>query len=139
MINLEILEKIDDRNKVISKLPRFQQKIANSVLSGKGTEEVMALCEAMMQNEIATLQDLSPKYWSHEIQQKVFIFHGANDSMVPFTESIQLAESIPNSELLISYIYEHKEISTNKGMYFKLKEFIRMAHFFSKFYYCHEN
>ena len=69
----------------------------------------------------------------------MFIFHGANDSMVPFTESIQLAESIPNSELLISYVYEHKEISTNKGTYFKLKEFMRMLHFFSKFYYYHEN
>ena len=93
----------------------------------------------MIQNEIATLQDLSPKYWCHKIQKKVFIFHGANDSMVPFTESIQLAESIPDSELLISYIYEHKEISTDKGMYFKLKEFMRMLHFFSKFYYYHEN
>jgi len=59
--------------------------------------------------------------------------------MVPFTESIQLAERIPDSELLISYIYEHKEISTNRGTYFKLKEFMRMLQFFSKFYYYNEN
>ena len=99
----------------------------------------MALCQVMVKNESATLQDLSPKYWCHEIQQKVFIFHGANDSMVPFTESIQLAKSMPNSELLISYVYEHKEISTNKGIYFKFKEFMRMLQFFSRFYYYHEN
>ena len=59
--------------------------------------------------------------------------------MIPFTESIQLAERIPNSELFISYIYEHKEISTNKGTYFKLTEMVRMLHFFSKFYYYNEN
>ena len=139
VIGLEIQKQFEDRDKVISTLPRFQKDIVNSVLSGKGTEEVMALCQVMVKNETATLQDLSPKYWCHKIQQKVFIFHGANDSMVPFTESIQLAESIPNSELLISYVYEHKEISTNKGTYFKLKEFMRMLHFFSKFYYYHEN
>ena len=92
-----------------------------------------------MQNEKTTLHDLSPKYWCHAIEQKVFIFHGANDSMIPFTESIQLAESIPSSELLISYIYEHKEIATDRGTFFKLKEYIRMVQFFSKFYYYNEN
>ena len=136
---LEIQEKIDERDKIISTLPSSQKNIVHSVLSGKATEEVISLCQAMIQNETATLRNLSPKYWCHEIQQKVFIFHGANDSMIPFTESIQLAENIPDSELLLSYIYEHKEISTNKGTYFKLKEFIRMSHFFSKFYYYHEN
>ena len=138
-INLQIQEKFEDRDKVISNLPRFQKNIVNSVLSGKRTAEIMVICQAILQNEVTTLQDLSPKYWCHNIQQKVFIFHGANDSMVPFTESIQLAEYIPDSELLISYIVEHNEISTNKGSYIKIKEFIRMVHFFSKFYYYNEN
>ena len=40
---------------------------------------------------------------------------------------------------LLSYIYEHKEISTNGGFFYKSKEFIRMLQFFSKFYYYHEN
>lgn len=139
VINFHIQEKFDDRDKVISKLPRFQQNIANSVLSGKRTEEAMELCQVMMENEIETFQALSPKYWCYKIKKKVFIFHGANDSMIPFTESTDLAASIPDSELLISYIYEHKEISTNKSTFFKLKESIRMSHFFSKFYYHHEN
>jgi len=139
VINLEIQEKNDDRDMVISKLPSFQQNIVNSVLNGKGTEEVIALCQEMIQNERETLRDLSPKYWCFKIKQKVFILHGANDSMVPFTESIQLAESIPDSELLISNIYGHKEISTDQSMFIKIKEFMRMAHFFSKFYYYNEN
>ena len=139
VIKLEVQEKYEDRDMVLSKLPKFQQNIVNSVLSGKSTEEVRSLCQAMVHNETATLQDLSPKYWCDKIKRKVFIFHGANDSMVPFTESIQLAKSIPDSELLISYIYEHKEISTNKGTYYKLREFVRILHFFSKFYYYYEN
>ena len=65
--------------------------------------------------------------------------HGANDSMVPFTESVLMHEHIKNSELLISYLYEHKEIATNKGIGFKLKELHRMAAFFSKLYYNYEN
>ena len=84
-------------------------------------------------------KSLSPKCWNKEINTKVFIFHGANDSMVPYTESLQLANSIPNVELLISYIYEHKEISTNRGKLFKLVELLRMVNFFSSFFYHHEN
>ena len=139
VINLHIQEKMDDRDKTIRKLPRFQQNIVNSVISGKGTEKIMDMCQEMVLNEKVALQNLSPKYWCYKIQQKVFIFHGINDSMVPFTESIQLAESIPDSELLISRIYEHKELSTNRNAYYKIKEFIRMGHFFSKFYYYNEN
>ena len=139
VINLHIQDKMNDRDMVKSKLPRSQQNIVNAIISGKRTEEIMDLCQQIMLNEIDTFQDLSPKYWCYKIQKKVFIFHGINDSMVPFTESIQLAESIPDSELLISHIYEHKEIATNRNTYFKMKEFVKMGYFFSKFYYYNEN
>ena len=93
----------------------------------------------IIKNESSTFKDLSPKYWCHEIQQKVFIFHGANDSIVPFTESIQLAEYVSDVELLISYLYTHKEIVKDTSSYFLFKEVLRIIHFFSKFYYYNEN
>ena len=133
-MDLQIQEKINARDKVISKLPRFQQKIANSVLSGKRSKEVHALCQAMIKNEMTTFQDLSPKYWCHKIKQKVFLFHGANDSMVPFTESIQLSEILPNSELLISHLYEHNAISTNRGVFAIFMEIIKLINFYAKLF-----
>ena len=42
--------------------------------------------------------------------------------MVPFTESILLSKQLSNSTLLISFLYEHREISTNRGVLFKIKE-----------------
>ena len=47
------------------------------------------------------LEYLSPNNWARNIKNKVFVIHGANDSMVPFTESTYLAKTIQNSELLI--------------------------------------
>ena len=139
VLKLHIDEKFQERDELVRKLPKIQKGIANSVLSGNAIPEVSEICKTIMENEKDILKSLSPKQWGHNISQKVFIFHGANDSMVPFTESIQLADYIPNSELLISYIYEHKEISTDKGFFYKSREFIRMLQFFSKFYYHHEN
>ena len=139
VLELQIEEKLNERDKLISKLPRFQKNIINSIINSDPAEEVIKLSNQILQSETKALKELSPKYWCNEIQNKVFVFHGANDSMVPFTESIKLAENLPNSELLISYIYEHKEISTNEGSLFRLKELLKMATFFSKLYYNYEN
>ena len=59
--------------------------------------------------------------------------HGANDSMVPFTESIYLHKNLPNSTLLISFLYEHREISTDRNIFFKIKEFIKLINFNAKY------
>ena len=65
--------------------------------------------------------------------------HGANDSMVPFTESVLMHDNIKNSELLISYLYEHKEISTKRGIFFKIYELLRMEFFFASYFRYNEN
>ena len=85
------------------------------------------------------IEMMSPKYWSEKIDSKVFIMHGSNDSMVPYTESINLHKYIKNSSLFISYMYEHKEISTNRGILFKLREFYKMYSFFKSYFKYNEN
>ena len=139
VMDLHIKEELNMRDSIIAKLPSNQKSIVQSILNGECNTRVKELCNAMIVNEKEALKNLSPKYWVHKIKQKVFIFHGANDSIVPFTESIQLAEHIPNAELLISYLYTHKEIVKDTSSYFLLKEVLRMIHFFSKFYYYNEN
>ena len=104
--------------------PEFQKNIFYSIIQGSPTLEVKELAQAIIKNEQESFKSLSPKYWANNIQEKVFILHGSNDSMVPFTESIQLAEDLPNSELFISYLYEHSEFSTNGGFFFNFIEII---------------
>ena len=85
------------------------------------------------------IQDLSCKPICHKVLSKVFIFHGANDNMVPFTESIQLNQLITDSMLLISYLFEHKGLSSKSNIFFKIKEAIRLLRFFYKFDKYHAN
>jgi hypothetical protein len=54
--------------------------------------------------------------------------------MVPFTESVQLADNIINSSLLVSFLYEHREISSDRGIFFKIKEAIKMINFFAYYF-----
>ena len=80
------------------------------------------------------LSYLSPKNWAENIHTKTFIMHGANDSMVPFTESTMLADKIKNSKILISFLFEHREMSNNRGILFKIKEILKMINFFALYF-----
>ena len=124
---------------LINKLPDFQKEMFHSIMSGTSTPEVKKLAQTILKNEQESFKHLSPKYWAEDISEKVFIMHGAHDSMVPFTESIQLADYLPNTELCISYLYEHNEFSSNGGFFFKIKELIKLLQFYAKLFFHYEN
>jgi len=95
--------------------------------------------EIIQKEQIHQLDSISPKKWSDKIDSKVFIMHGANDNMVPYTQSTKLSNSISNSELFISYLYEHNEIAPKRSKSHKIKELIRLVNFFKKFLQYHED
>ena len=123
----------------VDQLPKFQKNIFSSIIQRNLTPEVKELAKAIIKQEHQNLKKLSPKYWANKIQNKVFILHGANDSMIPFTESIQLSEILPNSELFISHLYEHNEISTNRSVFFMFMEIIKFIHFYAKLFTHYED
>ena len=118
----------------LKQLPEFQKILYKSIIDRNINDEVKDLTNKMIENEKKCLEHLSPINWANQIENKVFIIHGANDSMVPYTESIKLAKVLPNSELFISYLYEHNEISTNRGVFFISKEIIRLIIFYYKLF-----
>ena len=139
VIQLHIQQKFDEQNKQMAKLPPNQNEIVQSIIRGKASPVVKDLALEIISNEQDTFKNLSPKQWCKDISQKIFILHGANDSMIPFTESIQLAEYLTDNELLISYLYEHKEISTKKWGIFNTNEVMKLIQFYAKFFSHNEN
>ena len=139
IINLRIQDKLDEVDLKISQLPdvpeKFMKNIFDSIINKKIKDEIYKV----INKEKEFIQLMSPKYWGHKITEKVFIMHGSNDSMVPFTESINLNNCVDDSELFISYMYEHKEISTDKGLLFKVKEFHKMYKFFKEYFKYNES
>ena len=119
-----IMEELDEENKQLVKL----------ILKGKMNNELKLMVNQIIENNKDLLEYLSPELWAKNIKNKVFVIHGANDSMVPFTESILLSKQLSNSTLLISFLYEHREISTNRGVLFKIKEIFKMIKFFANYF-----
>ena len=77
--------------------------------------------------------------WCEKINTKTFVMHGANDNMVPYTQSVDLANHLPNSELFISYLYEHNEISPKRSFFYKIKELLRIVSYMRGYIKYHEN
>lgn len=134
LLKYRIKDEDDKMKNIKNSLGIENQKLVDNILKGNISEEIKILIENMIDRNKELLEYLSPKNWSKNINTKTFIIHGANDSMVPFTESTLLANQIPNSELLISFLYEHREISTNRGIFFKIKEVFKMIKFFAYFF-----
>ena len=135
IINLQIKDKHDEVKEKIKELPDPKtQKFIQNIFDCKIDVDVANEIYKVIDNEKDFIKTMSPLYWADKVNSKVFIMHGSNDSMVPFTESINLNKYLKNSSLFISYMYEHKEISTNKGFIFKLKEFYKMYCFFKKYF-----
>ena len=123
----------------IKKLNPEQKEIIESAFNGVASESIKKIC-TQIKNECKDLiNEISPKYFCRNVKEHTFIAHGANDTMVPYTESLLLSKNMSNNELFISYLYEHKEISSDKGIVFKIKEIFKMMHYFSKYFYYNEN
>ncbi len=126
--DLELVEKLKQN------LNEHDHTLITDVLNGKINPEIEKISKEIIQSQKEILNELSPSTFCHKISSKVFVMHGANDSMVPYSESIKLGKNLPNNELLISYLYEHKEISTNSGIISKFIEFIKLEHFFASYF-----
>mgnify|MGYP001479308420 CR=1 FL=1 len=129
-----------DPLKVLFKLvENLKNQGINFLFDSKINDEIENEISRAINKEKEFIKSMSPKYWANKIKNKVFIMHGSNDSMVPFTESIELHRSIEASSLFVSYMYEHKEISTDKGIIFKVKEFYKMFKFFKGYFKYNES
>jgi len=130
--------RIEDNDLEVDKIKKSlndnDKKLIEKILNGEIDQDIKLLIEKMIDQNRDLLEYLSPQKWANNISTKTFIIHGANDSMVPFTESVLLAANINKSELLISFLYEHREISTDRGIFFKAKEAFKMIRFFA-FYF----
>ncbi len=113
--------------------------LMRDILESRFSDEVLRILSLIIKDKKAEFDSFSPKGWASKINAKVFIMHGASDNMVPYNQAELLSNSIADSELFISYLYEHNEISDKSSTMHKINEMIRLVLFFNKFIKHHEN
>jgi hypothetical protein len=139
IVSLRIADKLDEVEQEMKSLPVLAQSFLNDIFEANVKENILSEINRVINQEQSYIEYLSPEFWVDKINEKVFIMHGSNDSMVPYTESINLCKKLKGSSLFVSYMYEHKEISTNRGILFKLKEIIKMILFFRGYFRYNES
>ena len=133
VIQLRVNGQKEKSNEKIKLLNNKELNIIEAITTGKINSQVQNIVNQILKNKSEYIDDLSCKKVCKNIMTKVFILHGANDNMIPYTESIQLDELLPNSELLISYLFKHKGVSSKRNIFFKIRELIRLIQFLAKF------
>ena len=130
------LEQADGHLKTLSE---FERSFTHSLMTANYNPDVIDVFNLIRKTFINELEELSPRLWCDQFKQKVFIIHGSNDSMIPYTESIQLSESIPRNMLYISHLYGHKSIERLGNIWFLIKELYGLIRFITHFLAYDEN
>ena len=139
VLNLRVNNKVTESEIERQSLPDLQNQILEDIFNSNQTEEIKRMTDLMIKEYKLEMEDISPSKICNKIDYKVFLMHGANDSMVPYTESIKLHENIKNSSLFLSGLYEHREISKGNSVIQKLIELKKMSSFFTHFMDYNEN
>ena len=139
VLKLRVREMEEEADKLAASLPDNQKSLIRSIFKPEISAEVKKLIDIIFDDLEGELNTISPKNWCSEVDNKVFIMHGAGDNMVPYTESVRLKANIPKSELFISYLYEHNEIAPKKFVFHKIKELFRIILFYTKIFEYNDN
>lgn len=133
ILKLRVKDRLEEVEVETKKLTGQERDLLDAILNAQANTEILRITDLFWKQCGRELESASPRSWCDQIKTKVFILHGANDSMCPFTESVKLADALENSRLLISYLYGHREMSGNRGILFRLKEFLRIIFFMLEF------
>ena len=90
VLKLRVENLVSESEKEFEKLPKFQQNILIDIYNSNQTKDIINMTKEMKKVFKKEMKEVSPSEICNKINFKVFLMHGANDSMVPYTESIKL-------------------------------------------------
>ncbi len=132
-LRYHIYEDQDKLNKTLKILNDDEKKIWFNLIKDSPSIELKPIMDILFRDCKDEFNKFSPSIWGNKIKSRVFIIHGSYDSMVPYTESVQLANILENSILLITDLYSHKDISFGKKVIHSIKESHKALTFIAKF------
>ncbi|MDP6836352.1 MAG: prolyl oligopeptidase family serine peptidase [Candidatus Marinimicrobia bacterium] len=119
-----------------SDLSRKDQRFVDKILKDSDLE-TQKLAQETLAKVRATIEPLSPRSFLDRIDFPLFLMHGANDTMVPFTETVMfdraLRERGKQVDTFISYLYAHSEVTEHsKGYIGFIREAWKIGVFMSR-------
>ncbi len=139
ILQLRVQDKHEEVQAEVEQLDGKDKALITDILNSNISSEVKRIIDIIFKEKMDVLDGISPQKWCGDITSKVYVMHGANDNMVPYTQSVELSENIDNAELFISYLYEHNEIAPKRSFFYKLNELKRLVFFMRKFIRHHED
>ena len=118
----------------LRKLAGREREICNAIVHSESTPELERLLDLIREVAADDIVSLSPTSWGHKVETKVFVMHGVEDSMVPYTEALALEKTLPNTDLFLSGLARHTTMSRGALAGLDgLKEVIGMAEYMGRF------
>ena len=134
ILQLMVRDQDDQVQDLIEHMVGVEKVLIKDIINWNMSDEIRRILDIFFRDCADQIEYFSPKYWCKNISNEVFIMHGTNDTLSPFTESIKLDSKLSNSHLLISDIFKHRELFSEMSIVSKWKETLKTIKFLSKYY-----
>ncbi|MEE2876434.1 MAG: hypothetical protein VX822_01445 [Candidatus Neomarinimicrobiota bacterium] len=113
--------------------PQEDRTIIDNIVADQ-SEEALAMAENLLLKIEPMVAPLSPSNFLEEIDFPVYLMHGTNDNMIPFTETVRFTKALTKSgrevRSFVSNLYSHSEIEGHgKGVIGFVLELWRIGRF----------
>ena len=129
-----IYEKYEKFEEAINNLKDHEKNLIDDTMDLNNSNELKRIMDIILNECSDKIDFFSAKKWCSKIPNNIFIIHGKNDSLSPFTESIKLDNKLQNSSLLITELFEHRDISNKISIFSKFKEIFKIGNFLSNYH-----
>ena len=133
VVGIRARDRGDEAVREMLKLKKRDREIVQAIFDSKPVPPMEDMFGLIRDEAKTDIRELSPEFWASSIRERVFIGHGAQDTMVPYTEALGLYRAIPGSDILISNLAKHSTIDGGGGVLGKASELFQLMQFFAGF------
>ena len=113
--------------------PEEDRAVIDKIIADQ-SQEAVSMADNVLKKIQPMMERLSPSHFLDEIDFSIYLMHGANDNMIPFTETVRFAKALTESgrevESFVSYLYSHSETEGHgRGLFGFLSELWHMGRF----------
>jgi acetyl esterase/lipase len=128
-----VQDKVDEGDAAKNELSSVDRHIVDLILT-PGNPESATLADMVLEHAKPILDALSPSRFHQETHFPIWVLHGLDDRMVPYTEAVAMKRLMPRwVRLHITGLYAHREFGSGSNIFRTIWDTFTIVIYFARF------
>ncbi|MFC1547872.1 hypothetical protein ACFL5M_05030 [Candidatus Neomarinimicrobiota bacterium] len=128
-----VQDRVEEGDAAKDELSSVDRHIVDLILT-PGNQESATLADMVLEHAKSILDALSPSRFHQEIHFPIWVLHGRDDRMVPYTEAAAMKRLMPRwARLHITGLYAHREYGSGSSIFKTIWNTCTLVIYFARF------